>query len=104
MYFSHMTFPAATQEDSQFFRLLLLLQAIDTKLLRDSVEHLSQDTRLNMQAAEAEVELLKSVAGIEDHNCLLSIDWESSYTFRCEIGEERGDGVISQWKLSTPDN
>ncbi len=51
------------------------------QLLRDSVDVLAKDKRLNMQTAESEVQLLQSVSGIEDRNVLLSIDWESSYKF-----------------------
>lgn len=34
-----------------------------------------------MSVAEAEVQLLQAVSGIEDSHVLLNIDWESSYKF-----------------------
>ena len=43
---------------------------------------MEQETRVTMQSAETEVTLLKSLAGIEENNCLDAADWESSYTFR----------------------
>lgn len=36
-----------------------------------------RETRLNMESVTAEVELLKKFAGIDDENCLQSVDWDS---------------------------
>eukprot|EP00054_Salpingoeca_dolichothecata_P017124 m.102085 g.102085 ORF g.102085 m.102085 type:complete len:1027 (-) comp22316_c0_seq2:122-3202(-) len=66
-------------EDQASFRLLMLLNAIDVKLLHASVAQMTKDVRINMASVTAEVELLGSFAGLDDHHCLQSVDWESAY-------------------------
>eukprot|EP00730_Choanoeca_flexa_P006648 TRINITY_DN12194_c0_g3_i3.p1 TRINITY_DN12194_c0_g3~~TRINITY_DN12194_c0_g3_i3.p1 ORF type:complete len:1042 (+),score=233.77 TRINITY_DN12194_c0_g3_i3:40-3165(+) len=70
-----------SEQEESFFKLVLALNSIDVKLLRSSVEHLAKETNVNMQTAEAEVNMLNSFAGLDDLNCLDAINWESSYTF-----------------------
>ena len=60
-------------------RLVLLLASMDAKLLRSSVSFMSQETRLNIAAAEQEVDLLRTMAGPDKDNVLEAISWDSAY-------------------------
>ncbi|KAM9462528.1 outer dynein arm-docking complex subunit 2 [Clarias gariepinus] len=61
------------------FRLQLILQQLDTQLLDSSIQHFSQDVRLNPAVVKSEVELLQGVFRKEQR--LKSVRFTSDYEF-----------------------
>ena len=72
------------EEQEARFKLLLMLNSYDQKLLRSSVKQMSEEVRLNMSSVTAEVDLLRGFAGLDEEKYTLeSIDWESGTTLLC---------------------
>lgn len=63
------------------FSLVLLLNAMDSKLMANSVQTLKKEVRLNMESVREELELLQAFCGPADTCPLQSIDYESDYVF-----------------------
>eukprot|EP00053_Salpingoeca_punica_P004679 m.50322 g.50322 ORF g.50322 m.50322 type:complete len:1027 (-) comp12893_c0_seq1:261-3341(-) len=73
--------PERKEHNENVFKLLLLLQSFEVKLLGTSVEQMAKEVRLNIQAVTAEVHLLTNYAGSEPKCCMEDLDWESAYVF-----------------------
>jgi hypothetical protein len=70
----------AAQLDSSF-RLLLVLNALDVKLLHSSVEKMGKEIRLSPQAVEAEVSVLQQFSGPSSDHCLELLEYTSDTIF-----------------------
>lgn len=62
-------------------RLLLVIQQFDMRLLNSYLTEVSKQVRVNPEAANAEVELLKSFAGDEEQTPIKDIQFTSAHVF-----------------------
>ncbi|NXK04515.1 ARMC4 protein, partial [Herpetotheres cachinnans] len=62
-------------------RIFLLLRQLDLQLLNSSLKHVSQDVRLNPDAINNEVNLLKNLSGKGEETVLESLEYTSDYMF-----------------------
>ncbi|XP_008940789.1 PREDICTED: armadillo repeat-containing protein 4-like, partial [Merops nubicus] len=62
-------------------KIFILLRQLDLQLLNSSLQHISQDVRLNPEAINHEVNLLKGFSGEGEDTVLESLEYTSDYTF-----------------------
>lgn len=70
-----------TDEMDSSFRLLLLINSLDLKLLHSSVKELGKGVRLSPEAVETELDLLQQFSGEKDNSCLKEIKFTSEVVF-----------------------
>ncbi|XP_054246157.1 outer dynein arm-docking complex subunit 2 isoform X2 [Indicator indicator] len=68
-------------ETEMKMKIFLLLHQLDLQLLQSSLKHLSQVVRLNPDAINNEVNLLKDLSGEGEDTLLESLEYTSDYTF-----------------------
>ncbi|XP_069715550.1 outer dynein arm-docking complex subunit 2 [Phaenicophaeus curvirostris] len=62
-------------------KIFLLLRQLDLQLLHSSLKHISEDNRLNPDAINNEVNLLRKISGKGEDTVLESLDYTSDYVF-----------------------
>ncbi|XP_053916589.1 outer dynein arm-docking complex subunit 2 isoform X2 [Cuculus canorus] len=62
-------------------KIFLLLRQLDLQLLRSSLKHISEHIRLNPDAINNEVNLLKKISGNEEDTVMESLEYTSDYIF-----------------------
>ncbi|KAM8811602.1 outer dynein arm-docking complex subunit 2 [Eudromia elegans] len=62
-------------------KIFILLNQLDMQLLNNSLKHISQEVRLNPDAVNNEVNLLKHFSGKGEDTVLESLEYTSDYTF-----------------------
>ncbi|KAI9201905.1 armadillo-type protein [Polychytrium aggregatum] len=73
--------PKKREQNGQLYKLLLVLNKMDLKLMKDAVKALERNKRLDIGQVTEELQMLQAFTGKEEQNVLLAIDWESDYTF-----------------------
>lgn len=66
---------------NRLYKLLLIINAFDLQLLQSQVKGLSKAITVNVASATEEFEMLASFCGKEDQYAMISIQWESDFTF-----------------------
>ncbi|KAJ3178764.1 Armadillo repeat-containing protein 4 [Geranomyces variabilis] len=69
------------EQYGKLYKLLLVVNAFDLQLMKTAVKDLQKDKVLSIHAVTEELLMLQSFAGHEATKALVSIDWESDYTF-----------------------
>ncbi|XP_065051590.1 outer dynein arm-docking complex subunit 2-like isoform X3 [Rhopilema esculentum] len=70
-----------TAEIEDRFRLLLLINQFDIKLLHSSLKDIAKDVRVNPASVESDFNLIKGFSGSETDHAVEHIDWMLSYVF-----------------------
>jgi len=63
------------------FRLLLLINQLDIKLLHSSLKDIAKDVRFSATSVESDYNLIESLSGSESYHAVEKIDWILTYTF-----------------------
>ena len=65
----------------KLYKLLLALNSFDLQLMQSSVTASKKEKVLDIKKVSDEIQMLQAFCGKEDKYALVSIDWESEYTF-----------------------
>ncbi|TPX55740.1 hypothetical protein PhCBS80983_g05062 [Powellomyces hirtus] len=69
------------EQYGKLYKLLLLVNAFDLQLMKSAVKDLQKDKTLDIHKVTEELLMLQSFCGRDNTKALISIDWESDYTF-----------------------
>ncbi|KAJ3087424.1 Armadillo repeat-containing protein 4 [Quaeritorhiza haematococci] len=75
------TEPRRREEYQKLYRLLLVVNAYDMKLMKSAMSQLERDKHLNMPKVTEEFQMLQAFCGKDQKCALTAIEWESDYTF-----------------------
>ncbi|KAI8904118.1 armadillo-type protein [Gorgonomyces haynaldii] len=79
--FNNESDPKKREKYTKLYKLLLIVNSFDLEMLQSAVKGLSKGIFLDMHKVTEEYEMLASFCGKEDQHALLSIQWESDFTF-----------------------
>ncbi|KAI8812557.1 armadillo-type protein [Cladochytrium replicatum] len=75
------TDPKRREQASKLYKLLLVVNSYDLELMKTVVKHLENGQNLNVHKVAEEIQMLSAFSGRDLKSALVSIDWESDYTF-----------------------
>ncbi|KAJ3290762.1 Armadillo repeat-containing protein 4 [Rhizoclosmatium sp. JEL0117] len=79
--FANETDPKRKEINSRLYKLLLIINSFDLDLLSAAVKNQEREMHLDIPKVTSELQMLQSFSGKDSKNALLSINWESDYTF-----------------------
>ena len=74
--------PRKKDQYHKLYKLLLLINSFDQKLMNAAVRDISKAKLLDISKITEEIEMLSAFCGREPANALVKIDWELDYTFQ----------------------
>ncbi|KAI8822493.1 armadillo-type protein [Fimicolochytrium jonesii] len=73
--------PRKRDQYGKLYKLLLVVNSFDLQLMKTAVAELRKDKTLDIHKVTEELLMLQSFCGRQESRALISIDWESDYTF-----------------------
>ncbi|KAI9001977.1 armadillo-type protein [Gaertneriomyces semiglobifer] len=69
------------EQYNRLYKLLLIVNGWDLKLMKSTVQDLQREKTLDIQKVSEELQMLQAFCGTDRERPLLSINWESDYSF-----------------------
>ncbi|KAJ3017515.1 Armadillo repeat-containing protein 4 [Thoreauomyces humboldtii] len=69
------------EQYGKLYKLLLIVNSFDLQFMKTAVKDLQKEKTLSIHKVTDELLMLQAFCGREDAKALISIDWESDYTF-----------------------
>lgn len=79
--FSNETDPKKREKYSKLYKLLLIINSFDLKILKSHIKDLSKGVFVDVGKVNEEYEMLRAFCGKDEHHALISVKWESDFTF-----------------------
>lgn len=67
--------------DIRLYKLLLILNKMDLRIMKENIKNLEKEKKLDIHKVTEELRMIQAFCGRGSKNVLLSIDWDSDYTF-----------------------